>query len=91
MFLWLPDRDREHSQRGVQPIDRHLREGLGREDAPLQRHGDGSVRSTKGALGASVVQPRALELRGAHRGIRRCRGEICLLYILVLKCVFLKS
>lgn len=67
VFLRLPDRDREHPQRGVQPPDRHLRQGGVGEDPPLQRNGDGAVRTAEGPMGFAVVQPRPGQLRRAHR------------------------
>ena len=47
VFLRVPDRDRKHPQRGIQPPDRHVRQGGGGEDAPVQRDGDRAVRSSE--------------------------------------------
>ena len=75
LLLRLPDHDRERAQRDLLAAHRHLRQGQGGEDAPLQRAGDGAVRAQEGRLGAALDRG-LVALRRAPRGLCRRRGHL---------------
>ncbi|CAI0426001.1 unnamed protein product [Linum tenue] len=59
-LLRVPDRDREHSLRDVQPPPRNLHQGLRREDPPLPRHRDGALCGQECPVGLEVDRRRGI-------------------------------